>query len=159
MMTGWEGTPGERCNAPRKEGSPPLVCPWPPVSGRARAVIVPTLQRVWRPGQGQGQNGRSASPAAPGCLASAGEPATCRTDSDAQSQTARGKVGLPALSSRSEGHGRVSHAVKVDPGASPAPQQGWCACSVGRTPQGGLAPRRHAPPAPLNLRGGGRWWG
>lgn len=56
MMTGWEGTPGERCNAPRKEGSPPLVCTWPPVSGRARAVIVPTLQRVWRPGQGQGQN-------------------------------------------------------------------------------------------------------
>lgn len=30
MMTGWEGTPGERCNAPRKEGSPPLVCTWPP---------------------------------------------------------------------------------------------------------------------------------
>lgn len=28
----------------------------PPVSGRARAVIMPTLQRVWRPGQGQGQN-------------------------------------------------------------------------------------------------------
>lgn len=55
---------------------------------------------------GLGRTGRSASPSAPGCLASEGEPAACRTDPDARNLTVRGEVSLAALSSGREGRGQ-----------------------------------------------------